>query len=94
MAVHRFSAPRSPNGSRFCLTRSSAHCIFRADPRLYLSQAALDEQLDAGGTVGTSLAKERLETDINGYLLAQRADEQTRLERLPLQQPNATRKSA
>jgi hypothetical protein len=44
--------------------------------------------------VGTSLAKERLETDINGYLLAQRADEQTRLERLPLQQPNATRKSA
>jgi hypothetical protein len=44
---------------------------FRADPRLYLSQAAIDEQLDA---VGTSLAKERLETDINGYLLAQRAD--------------------
>jgi hypothetical protein len=47
----RCAASRSPNASRFFLKRSSTLCIafpIPADCCLYLSQAAIDEQLDPG----------------------------------------------
>jgi hypothetical protein len=49
MAMSRFSALRSPNVSRFFFKRSSTLCIAfsLAYPWLYLSQAPIDEQLDA-----------------------------------------------
>jgi hypothetical protein len=55
MAVRRFSASRSPNASSF-FSRDRLHLAsrspFRAYRRLYLSQAAIDEQLDAGYVAG------------------------------------------
>ena len=51
MAVRRFSASRSPDACRFILKRClhfASRSPFRPHRRSYLSQAAIDEQLDAG----------------------------------------------
>src|SRR5258708_13660655 len=76
MAVHRTSqrrARRMVPGS-FPM-RSSALCLaFFVQGRPPVISEPSRHRRTTRYRLGTSLAKERLETDINGYLLAQRAD--------------------